>query len=84
MARNTGKPARPIPDYKVTQRMLAFDNFPAALRLALANADNDYSVRQCHVSLHGGGYGITPHTADELVALIEKNDARRRAKAMKT
>ena len=85
MARNTGKTTRQIRDYEVTQRMLAFDNFPPSLRRALAHSDNDWSVRQCHIALHGGGEdGITPRTADELVALIEHSDARRRAKAMKT
>jgi hypothetical protein len=84
MARNTGKAALQISDYEVGQRMRTFDNFPQALRIALAHSDNDWSVRQCHISLHGGGDGIKAHTANELVAIIEQNDARRRRQGVKT
>lgn len=65
------------------RRMRAFDNFPASVRQALANAVCDWSIEQCHVMLHGGDpeRKIRAYTPDALVALIKQNDAMRLRRA---
>ena len=76
MPTNTGSAVRLIQDYTVGQRMRTFDNLPAPVRRALANATRDWSVRQCHIMLHGGDAqrGIKAHTVASLVALLARND----------
>lgn len=75
---NTSAVSKRCAEYDVADRMRIFDSFPPALRRALANSARDWSVRQCHVMLTGGSQaeGIKPHTADQIVAIIARNDAR--------
>ena len=63
--------------------MRMFDNFPREVRVALANADMDWSVEQVYWALRGGNKrsNIPALSAAQIVALIEKNDARNRKAA---
>lgn len=81
MGQNNGRTSadQTFTDFELTQRMRVFDNFPAVLRVALASSGYDWSVRQCHLMLHGGSValGVKGQTAEEIAALIGRNDAKR-------
>jgi hypothetical protein len=64
--------------WSLGKRMRAFDNLPSCVRVALANSARDWSVEQCHISLHGGDQArrIPSRSADELVELIAAKDAK--------
>jgi hypothetical protein len=80
---NTPTARRYSAGWDAGRRMRAFDNFPATVRRALANAASDYSIEQCHLMLHGGDpvRKIPPKTPDQIVRLIEFNDTRVRNRA---
>jgi hypothetical protein len=86
MGTNTGPGAKHIVGAKIRDRtamMRTFDNFPRAVRVALANSDNDWSVEQVYWALRGGhkGMKVPALTPDAVIALIQNNDTRLRKRA---
>jgi hypothetical protein len=79
MANNAGEVGRYSCAFSdIRTRMRVFDNLPPAVRAALANGVRDWSIEQCHVSLHGGDQarGIKARESAGVVSWIEKNDAK--------
>ena len=86
MGTNTGPGAKHIVGAKIRDRaamMRTFDNVPRAVRVALANSDNDWSVEQVYWALRGGNkkIGVPALTPEGVIALIQKNDTRLRKRA---